>query len=73
MSKKVIDDLMGLAERLGVGTADSDICLRAIRTIQSLEGDVADEMEKRHRLEWDTSPDRMGGMFTSEEINRSNW
>lgn len=72
MSKRLIEDLMNLAELLGVGTKNSDVCLRAIAKINSLEGELTDETAKRQRASWESNPDRMGGMFTPEEINRHN-
>jgi hypothetical protein len=42
LKSKLEQDLFELGLQLGVGTKNSDICLRAIRKIQELEGDVVD-------------------------------
>lgn len=46
---KLERDLFDLAEVLGVGTKNSDICLHAIRKIQELEGEVIDLTAKTRR------------------------
>jgi hypothetical protein len=49
LNSKLERDLFDLAEMLGVGTKNSDVCLRAIRKIQELEGDVVDLTAKTRR------------------------
>ena len=49
LKTKLERDLFDLAEVLGVGTKNSDICLRAILKIQELEGDVTDLTAKTRR------------------------
>lgn len=49
LKTKLERDLFDLAEALGVGTKNSDICLRAILKIQELEGDVTDLTAKTRR------------------------
>jgi hypothetical protein len=49
LKTKLERDLFDLAEVLGVGTKNSDICLRAIKKIQELEGDVTDLTAKTRR------------------------
>jgi hypothetical protein len=49
LKTKLECDLFDLAEVLGVGTKKSDICLRAIRKIQELEGEVTDLAAKTRR------------------------
>jgi len=49
LKTKLERDLFDLAETLGVGTKNSDICLRAIRKIQELDGEVTDLMAKTRR------------------------
>ena len=73
LKTKLERDLFDLAEVLGVGTNNSDICLRAIKKIQELEGDVTDLTAKNSDMGWQLNPDRMGGQFTEEEMNRSGW
>jgi hypothetical protein len=70
LKTKLERDLFDLAEVLGVGTKNSDICLRAIKKIQELEGDVTDLTAKNTDMGWQLNPDRMGGQFTREEIER---
>jgi hypothetical protein len=41
LKTKLERDLFDLAEILGVGTKNSDICLRAIKKLQSLEGEIS--------------------------------
>ena len=72
LKTKIERDLFDLAEVLGVGTKNSDICLRAIRKIQELEGELVDLTAKNIDMGWRLNPDRMGGQFTEEEINRGN-
>lgn len=50
LKTKLERDLFDLAEMLGVGTKNSDICLSAIKKIQELEGDVTDLTAKTRRL-----------------------
>lgn len=64
------EDLFDLAEKLGVGTHASDVCLRAIRKIQELEGEVTDLTAKNTDMGWRLNPDRMGGQFSEWETNR---
>lgn len=64
------EDLFTLAEKLGVGTEDSDVCLRAIRKIQSLDGEIVDLTAKNSDMSWRLNPDRMGGSFSDWETNR---
>jgi len=42
LKTKIERDLFDLAETLGVGTRNSDTCLRAICKIQDLEGEIVD-------------------------------
>lgn len=71
LKTKLERDLFDLAELLGVGTKNSDICLRAIKKIQELEGDVFDLTEKYNRQSWNGYVDRMSGAFDdSERIDR---
>jgi hypothetical protein len=49
LNSKLENDLFELALQLGVATKNSDICLRAIRKIQELEGDVVDLTAKTRR------------------------
>jgi hypothetical protein len=49
LKTKLERDLFDLAEVLGVGTKNSDICLRAILKIQELNGDVIDLTAKTQR------------------------
>ncbi len=49
LKSKLENDLFELALQLGVGTKNSDLCLRAIRKIQDLEGDVTDLTAKTRR------------------------
>lgn len=71
LKTKLERDLFDLAELLGVGTKNSDICLRAIKKIQALEGDVFDLTEKYNRQSWNGYVDRMSGAFDdSERIDR---
>ena len=49
LKTKLERDLFELALTLGVGTKNSDICLRAIKKIQELEGDVTDLTTKTRR------------------------
>lgn len=71
LKTKLERDLFDLAEVLGVGTKNSDICLRAIKRIQELEGDVFDLTEKYNRQSWNGYVDRMSGAFDdSERIDR---
>ncbi len=49
LKTKLERDLFDLAELLGVGTKNSDVCLRAILKIQELEGDVTDLTAKTRR------------------------
>jgi hypothetical protein len=49
LNSKLERDLFDLAEMLGVGTKNSDVCLRAIRKIQELEGDIVDLTAKTRR------------------------
>ena len=49
LKTKLERDLFDLAELLGVGTKNSDVCLRAILKIQELEGDVVDLTAKTRR------------------------
>lgn len=49
LKSKLERDLFELGLQLGVGTKNSDICLRAIRKIQELEGDVVDLEAKTRR------------------------
>lgn len=46
---KLENDLFELALQLGVGTKNSDICLRAIRKIQELEDDIVGLEAKTRR------------------------
>jgi hypothetical protein len=48
LNSKLENDLFELALQLGVATKNSDICLRAIRKIQELEGDIVDLTERAH-------------------------
>jgi hypothetical protein len=73
LKTKLERDLFDLAEMLGVGTKNSDICLRAIKKIQQLEGEVVDLTAKNTDMGWRLNPDRMGGQFTEEEKRRSGW
>ena len=71
LKTKLERDLIELALTLGVGTKNSDICLRAIKRIQELEGDVFDLTEKYNRQSWNGYVDRMSGAFDdSERIDR---
>ena len=72
LKNKIERDLFDLAEVLGVGTKNSDICLRAIHKIQELEGELVDLTAKNSEMGWRLNPDRMGGQFTQEEINRGD-
>jgi hypothetical protein len=49
LNSKLERDLFDLAEMLGVGTKNSDVCLRAIRKIQELEGNIVDLTAKTRR------------------------
>jgi hypothetical protein len=49
LKSKLENDLFELALQLGVGTKNSDLCLRAIRKIQDLEGDVTNLTAKTRR------------------------
>jgi hypothetical protein len=49
LNSKLERDLFDLAEMLGVGTKNSDVCLLAIRKIQELEGDIVDLTAKTRR------------------------
>ena len=51
LKTKLERDLFYLAEVLGVGTKNSDICLRAIKKIQELDGEVTDLTAKNRRLQ----------------------
>jgi len=50
LKSKLERDLFELALQLGVATKNSDVCLRAIRKIQELEGDIVDLEGKTRRL-----------------------
>ena len=41
--------------------------------IQALANEVADLRKKNSSLSWGSAPDRSGGQFTDEEINRESW
>jgi hypothetical protein len=49
LKSKLENELFELALQLGVATKNSDICLRAIRKIQELEGDIVDLIAKTQR------------------------
>jgi len=54
LNSKLERDLFDLAEMLGVGSKNSDTCLRAIAKIQELESDVS-------TTNWRKNGDGMGG------------
>jgi hypothetical protein len=49
LKSKLERDLFELGFQLGVGTKNSDLCLRAIRKIQELEGEVIDLTAKTRK------------------------
>lgn len=49
LKTKLERDLFDLAEVLGVGTKNSDVCLHAIKKIQELKGDIVDLSAKTRR------------------------
>ena len=51
LKSKLENDLFELALQLGVATKNSDICLRAIKKIQELNGDMTDLTAKNRRRE----------------------
>lgn len=71
--RELEEDLFALAEKLGEGTADSDVCLMAIRKIRKLEGEVTRLTNQNSDMGWRLNPDRMGGQFTEEEKNNTGW
>lgn len=69
----ILQDLSNVVAEIGDGEADSDTL--DISTIYILLSRAVDEIERLRKansdMGWELNPDRMGGQFTQEEINRS--
>ena len=69
----ILQDLANVVAQIGDGKADSDTL--DIRSIYILLSRAVDEIERLRKansdMGWQLNPDRMGGQFTQEEINRS--
>lgn len=70
-NEELIEDLMSLAEGLGVASEGSDVVLQAVARIRTLEGRIIDLEAHNSEMGWRLNPDRMGGQFSQEERNRS--
>lgn len=69
----ILQDLSNVVAEIGDCEADSDTL--DISTIYILLSRAVDEIERLRKansdMGWELNPDRMGGQFTQEEINRS--
>lgn len=69
----ILQDLSNVVTEIDDGEADSDTL--DISTIYILLSRAVDEIERLRKansdMGWELNPDRMGGQFTQEEINRS--
>ena len=69
----ILQDLSNVVAEIDDGEADSDTL--DIGTIYILLSRAVDEIERLRKansdMGWELNPDRMGGQFTQEEINRS--
>jgi len=67
-NKQLEQELLSLAEGLGVDSEASQLVLEAIARIRSQEGRIIDLEAHNSDMSWRMNPDRMGGQFTDAEI-----
>jgi hypothetical protein len=67
-------DLFALAEELSdCSPEQSQVVLEAIARIRSQTYRIIDLTEKNTNMGWRLNPDRMGGCFSNDELNRDRW
>jgi len=72
----ILQDLADIVADIDNGEADSDTITMDISSVYILLSRAVAEIERLRKINrdqsWQINPDRMGGQFTQDEINRAS-